>query len=314
MNLRALRYFVAIADAGSVTAAAETVAVAQPALSRHLRELERDLNVQLLQRTARGVRLTQAGATLYESAQRILAESVRVRERLSGHDHPGQTVVGLGAPPSLARLLIPGVFERCQRALFGLRLQVREAFAPALIDWVEKGVVDMAIVTNPPAGRAVAMHPLLGEPFALASPPGRYPGPVIAAAQLARIPLLMTTLHRNVAERQMAPLGLSLTVQAEIDSVDVVRELVLQGQGATLMPVSVFKDARDSGHIALSEISGVQLHRQLVMATRIDRYETQAVSVLRDLVLSELDKLTKAGLFAFGGPEPIANRYGKTEI
>ncbi len=298
MNLRALRYFVAIADAGSVTGAAETIAVAQPALSRHLRELERDLNTQLLQRTARGVRLTQAGATLYESAQRIIAESLRVREKLTGQDHPGQAAVGLGAPPSLVRLLIPGVFERCQRSMFGLRLQVREAFAPALIEWVEKGVIDMAIVTNPPAGRAIAMHPLLSEPFALACPIDRSPGPVISVAQLARIPLLVTNLHRNVAERQMAPLGLSLNIQAEIDSVDVVREIVLQGQGSTLMPVSVFKDVRDGDKIALSEVSGIQLHRQLIMATRIDRYETQAISVLRDLVLSEFDRLAQAGLFS----------------
>ena len=83
MNLRALRYFVAIADAGSLTAAAAAISIAQPALTRQLRELEADLGVQLLHRTPRGVLLTQAGVTLYESAQRMLAEASRVREHLA---------------------------------------------------------------------------------------------------------------------------------------------------------------------------------------------------------------------------------------
>ena len=75
MNLRTLRYFIAIADAGSLTAAAAAIPLAQPALTRQMRELETEMGVQLLQRMPRGVRLTQAGVTFYESAQRILAES-----------------------------------------------------------------------------------------------------------------------------------------------------------------------------------------------------------------------------------------------
>src|SRR5262245_20024779 len=99
MNLRALRYFVAIADAGSFTAAAAAVSVAQPALTRQLRELEADVGVQLLQRVPRGVRLTHAGVTLYESAQRMLAEAARVRQLLASRDRTAQTTVVLGASP-----------------------------------------------------------------------------------------------------------------------------------------------------------------------------------------------------------------------
>src|SRR5690606_23547335 len=83
VNLRALRYFVAIADAGSITAASEIVSVAQPALSRQLRELEADIGVPLLVRGARGVRLTPDGVTFYESAVRVLSETTRVRQQLS---------------------------------------------------------------------------------------------------------------------------------------------------------------------------------------------------------------------------------------
>jgi LysR family transcriptional regulator, nitrogen assimilation regulatory protein len=298
VNLRALKYFVAIADAGSLTAAAEAIAIAQPALSRQLRELENDLGVQLLHRTSRGVRLTQAGATLYESAYRILAEAERVREQLTGQ-HTEQASVVLGTTPTLASLLVPGVFARCQRSLGGVKLTVREAFTPVLLDWLERGVVDLAVVTNPEPGRSITMHALLGEPFALISQAARQVSPTVSLSQLARIPLLMTTIHRGIIERQIAPMGGHLNVHAQIDSVDSIRELVLQGQGSTLMPVSVFKDPRVRRRVTMSEVSGVQLNRLLVMATRIKREENSALSVLKDLVVSELAELTQAGMFNF---------------
>jgi LysR family transcriptional regulator, nitrogen assimilation regulatory protein len=305
VNLRALKYFVAIADAGSLTAAAEAIAIAQPALSRQLRELENDLGVQLLHRTSRGVRLTQAGATLYESAYRILAEAQRVREQLTGQ-HTEQASVVLGTTPTLASLLVPGVFARCQRSLAGVKLTVREAFTPVLLDWLERGVVDLAVVTNPEPGRSITLHALLGEPFALISQAAKQVGPTISLSQLARIPLLMTTIHRGIIERQIAPMGGHLNVHAQIDSVDSIRELVLQGQGSTLMPVSVFKDPRVRRRVTMSEVSGVQLNRLLVMATRIEREENSALSVLKDLVVSELAELTQRGTFNFAAARHLA--------
>lgn len=115
---------------------------------------------------------------------------------------------------------------------------------PRAAGWLERGMVDMAIVTNPEAGRALTLPPLLGEPFALVSHVSLRLGPVVSVSQLARIPLLMTSLHRSIVERQLLPLRAHLNIQAEIDSVDSIRELVLKGQWATIMPVSVFKEPR----------------------------------------------------------------------
>ncbi len=301
MNLRALRYFVAIADAGSLTAAAAAISIAQPALTRQLRELEADLGVQLLQRTPRGVLLTQAGVTLYESAQRMLAEAARVRQHLARRQDSSVATVVLGASPTLARVLLPNLFESCQRSLAGVKLRAREAFTPALLDWLERGMVDMAIVTNPEAGRALTLHPLLGEPLALVSHESLKLEPVISVSQLARIPLLMTSLHRSIVERQLLPVGGQLNVQAEIDSVDSIRELVLQGRWATIMPVSVFKEPRAVNTIQMSEISGVQLNRLLVLATRVERQNSSAQHVVREMIESEFGRLARQGVFSFPG-------------
>jgi len=158
MNLRTLRYFIAIADAGSLTAAAAAIPIAQPALTRQLRELESEMGVQLLQRMPRGVRLTQAGVTFYESAQRILAESMRLRQRLSHGQHLAQSTVVLGASPTLARVLLPGLLENCFNTLDGIELRTREAFTPALMDWLEKGVIDAAEFVGPFQDRRLGLQ------------------------------------------------------------------------------------------------------------------------------------------------------------
>ena len=302
MKLRTLRYFVAIIDAGSFSAAAQAISIAQPALSRQMRELEADVGAQLLHRTPKGVRMTNAGALLYESAQRMLSEAQRIRKQLEGPEHPDGAAVALGASPTLSRVLVPGIFERCQRSMADVRLTVREAFTPMLLDWLEKGLIDIAIITDTHNNnRPIAMQPLLGEPFALVQPASRAYSSVVPAAQLASIPLLMTSLHRSIVERELMPLGVHLNVLSELDSVDSIRELVLQGRWSTLMPISVFKQLGFENKITLSEVSGVQLNRQLMIATRIEHKPNAAVSVLKELIVAELNRLTRLGMFSFGG-------------
>lgn len=300
MNLRALRYFVAIADAGSFTAAATAVSVAQPALTRQLRELEADLGVQLLVRLPRGVRLTPAGVTLYESAQRMLAESARVRQRLARSQEGDSDTVVLGASPTLARVLLPGLFEACLGSITGVQLRAREAFTPALLDWLERGMVDMAIVTNPDPGRPLSLSPLLGEPFALVSHRSLGIGPVVSLRQLAAVPLLVTSLHRGLVERQLLPLGGRINVRAEIDSVDSIRELVLRGPWATVMPVSVFKEPGGVLDVQISEVSGVQLNRILMLATRLESWGSSPLLAVKEIIEAEFARLARQGVFSFG--------------
>lgn len=307
MHLRTLRYFVAVADAGSLTAAAAAIPIAQPALTRQMRDLEAELGAQLLQRLPRGVRLTQAGVTVYESAQRMLAEAASLAPKLARSQPATRATVVVGASPTLARLLLPGLFENCMRLLHHVTLRTREAFTPALLDWLERGVVDMAVVTNPDSGRALALQPLLAEPFALISHPSMRIGPVVMPHQLARIPLLMTSLHRGIVERQLLNLGKPLNVQAEVDSVDAIRELISRGRWATIMPVSVFKEGgRLAPHIVMSEISGVQLNRLLVLATRLDPQPSPALSLVKELLDAEFSRLSRQGAFSFGGNAPGA--------
>ena len=300
MHLRTLRNFIAVADAGSLTAAAAAIPIAQPALTRQLRELEREMGVQLVQRLPRGVRLTPAGVAFYESAQRILAEATQMSQRLARSRPGSRASVTVGVSPTLARVLLPGLFEHCANSPQDVVLRSREAFTPALLDWLERGIIDMAVVTNPESGRALSLQPLLGEPFALVAHASLRVGPVVSAPQLARIPVLMTSLHRGILERQMRSLGKTLNVQAEIDSVEAIRELVMRGRWATIMPVSVFKAHPLPPELTLSEISGVQLNRLLVQATRADPRPPPALALVQEMLDAEFSLLVRQGTFSFG--------------
>ncbi len=302
MNLRTLRNFVAIADAGSLTAAAAAIPIAQPALTRQIRDLESEMGAQLLQRLPRGVGLTPSGVTFYESARRILAEASRLGQQLAHHRQRDKDTIVLGTSPTLARLLLPGLFEMCADTLENVELRFHEAFTPVLLDLLGRGVIDMAIVTNPEPGRSLSLQPLLGEPFALASHVQMGIGPIVSLGELARIPLLMTSLHRGIVDRQLARLGKSLPVHTEIDSIDSIRELVTRGRWATIMPVSVFKESAQTPQppqIVVSEISGVQLNRMLVLATRADSQPRPALSLVQEFVTTEFSRLERQGIFSF---------------
>lgn len=300
MNLRTLRYFVAIADAGSLSAAAAAIPIAQPALTRQLRDLEADLGVQLLMRLPRGVRLTQAGVTLYEAAQRILKEADRVRQQLARKLDEGRATVVLGVPPTLSRIMLPGLFEQSLANLPEIELKTREAFTPTLLDWLERGLIDMAVVTNPESNRPVNLMPLLGEPFALVSHARMKMRSTVSLSQLERIPLLMTSLHHGLVEQQLRPMGKKLEVRALIDSVDSIREMVVRGKWATIMPVSVFKEAGADPDIVMSEITGVQLNRLLVLAWRREPQNNQAMGMIKDMVEQQFGRLISTGTFSLG--------------
>ena len=304
MELRSLRYFLAVVDAGSFNAASAAISISQPALTRQIHDLEKDLGVTLLHRTSRGVHLTPSGVTLYLAAQKIVAEANRVRAALdSPKNMVAEIPVVLGVSPTVAQIMVPGVFAMCQRTIQSVRLSVREAFTPTLLDWLVKGFVDVALITrmDAPIALPVTLQPLLAEPFALTCPKTHNTSPIVQASDLAEVPLLMTTLHKTLVEAELARVGAKLNIQAEIDSVDSIKELVLNGYGCTLMPISVFR-AKPDDRVTLSEIAGTQLQRQLLVATRIEKSDAPATSILRDLVTAESDRLSRSGIFSFHSP------------
>ena len=88
-------------------------------------------------------------------------------------------------------------------------------------------------------------------------------------------------------------------MRSEIDSVDSIRELVLHGPWATVMPISVFKDPSAAGSVVISEITGVQLNRLLVLAMRIESRDNASQLALKEIIEAEFTRLARRGMFSF---------------
>ena len=242
MNLKQLETFVRVAEIGSFSKAALVLDTVQPALSRQVRQLEIDLHVTLLERTGRGVVLTEAGKRLFEHSLGILALVARAREDLeASRDEPvGRLVLGL--PPSLGRQLTVPLVQAFKREWPKARLAVVEGLSAHVAEWIATGRVDVGLLYNPEPHAALETEPVRVEPLCLVSakhsPEGGPAEAPIALAELVRLPLVIperTHAIRRLLEAQAALAGIRLNVAWEISSVPAILALVAGGHGHAVL-------------------------------------------------------------------------------
>ena len=146
-DLRRLRYFVKVAELGSLTRAAAALHIAQPALSQQMRMLESELGVEVFERGPRGVRLTEAGKRLLVEARRLLDDMSAIAERIRDPGDPeGQVVLGVGQ--SIGSMLMAPLLERAAERIPRVRIQVRELLGGLLQDLIRSGGIDFALSLN----------------------------------------------------------------------------------------------------------------------------------------------------------------------
>ena len=316
MELRSIQYFVQIANQGSITRTAGKLGVAQPALTRHVKQLEAELGTQLLMRLPRGVRLTTSGRDFLEHARRIILEVARAKEHVRGNAKIPRGRVVIGTSPTLAPLLLPGCIARARQQCPTVTLKVMEGFSPQLLDALLTGRLDLAIMTNPPRSPALVLTPLISEPLLVISPPStRGTAHPLSLAELARTPMVITVGLRNVIDEQLAAFDSALKVEAEIDSIEAIRRILLAGGGSTLMPVSTFHAEIASGALTASPVADANLHRILVLARPLAESGSAAIDEIEHIVRTEMSALLDAGLFRLPGAKPArAAPAGKTAL
>src|SRR5579864_7423430 len=155
MELRSLTYFVRIAELGSITRAAAHLHLAQPALTRHVQRLEEELGVALFTRANRGVRLTEAGERLLDSATRILRDVERTGDEIRAHDaHPSGKII-LGVTPTMCPVLVPELFAWMRRHYPMIELKVVHAGMVRLEEMLIDGRIDLALMSEVSRSRLI---------------------------------------------------------------------------------------------------------------------------------------------------------------
>jgi len=158
VELRHLRYFLAVAEAGTVSRAAVRIRISQPALSRQVHDLEAELGVRLFNRAGRTLRLTGAGEDLLAYGRSVLKEADAFRERARILQRGDTGVLHVGATPQTLQRLFPAVLNRFRRILPAVDVRLIEAHPAALLDLIRKGDLHLAFTTYQPELSA-AYHP-----------------------------------------------------------------------------------------------------------------------------------------------------------
>ncbi|SEB06312.1 LysR family transcriptional regulator [Variovorax sp. YR216] len=180
MKNNQLKAFVAVAEQGTIRAAARLLSLSQTAVTKSLRELELDLQVTLLPRSPHGVRLTDAGLELLRRAKLILTETEEARAAIQNLRGQGAHRVAVAMTPAFSMLCLPDTLQRFRTRFPNARLSIRDAFLSQLLPMLREGAIDVAITAVLPEvlGADLAFEPVGRLAIALAGRPGRFgPGP-----------------------------------------------------------------------------------------------------------------------------------------
>jgi LysR family nitrogen assimilation transcriptional regulator len=243
MDLKQLAYFVRVAELGSFTRAAMSLEVAQPALSRQVRQLEVELRQNLLVRNGRGATPTEAGKLLLEHGRGILHQVERAREELGRVRGALAGRVAIGLPPSLARVLTVPLTRAFRQQLPQASLSISEGLSVTMQEWLSTGRLDIAVLYNAQSAPEIDTIPLQDEELVLVQPrprglPEDPPPLALALREVAALPLVIPSRPNAVrmqVEAAMANIGCRPQVALEIDGVSAILDLVAEGAGAALL-------------------------------------------------------------------------------
>jgi LysR family nitrogen assimilation transcriptional regulator len=163
MNLRQLRYFTRIVEAGNITRAAEQLFVAQPALGMQIRQLEDSLGVELLSRHSRGVAPTRAGQALYERACEILSLVEQAEQQVAAAGRFDSEVVVLGLTNGFMNIVGRELILKARQSLPRVRLEIVEERSAVLVDVLERHEIDMALAYEVHERPGLVRVPLVEE-------------------------------------------------------------------------------------------------------------------------------------------------------
>jgi LysR family transcriptional regulator, nitrogen assimilation regulatory protein len=247
LDTKRLEAFIKVVDLGSMTSAAKVLNVAQPALSQHIASLEVDFKCKLLDRSARGVKPTEAGRILYRYAKSIQRQIEEARRTILDNkpELTGNVTIGL-APLSSATLLATPLLMLVRERFPGIVLHIYDSFGIVLSEMMLKGGLDMAVLYGDRPVTGLDYKPLMQEPFFLVAPRSmlseQLQSESVSAAEVAQFDLILPyreSFLRQAVERICADVGLRPRVVAEIHSQSTLSAAIAAGMAGTVLPLSI---------------------------------------------------------------------------
>jgi LysR family nitrogen assimilation transcriptional regulator len=309
MELRQLRYFVAIVDHGSLSRAAVILHVAQPALTQQLRQLEEELGVQLLHRSAQGVLSTDAGKVFYEHAQAILKQVADARSAVAQSAERPSGAVTLGLPHSISGALALPLLTATRDQYPEITLQLTEELTGNLGDQLKSGRLNLAVLFDDGQLGQFATTPLVEEELRFICRTDRSYGEgeqSLTLQQALATTLILPGLQHGVRPRIESvarAAGLTVGDVIEINSIAILKSALLADMGATLLPSAPVLDELQRGTLRAQRIDQPSISRTVVLCYSRNIPLTNAATAISRLVRQVSEKLCVDGLWP--GATPI---------
>ena len=299
MELRQIRYFVGVSEAGSLLKASARLHVAQPALGQQISALEHDVGARLFDRSSRGLTLTEAGKAFLEHAKVLLADVERARAsvRESSRVPAGDVVIGL--PTTVALIATVPILQACRDQLPQVHVKIVDGYSGFLREWLVSGRLDLAVLFGDQADTVLAKQALLDECLAFVSSAQGATAPrKMALSALSRWPLVLPGRDhglRRIVDDACEPEGIALNVVAEIESLPSVKRAVEAGLGSTILPLGAVADEVAAGRLRASTIDSPSMSRRVVCATSMTRPRTAVGNAVMRLLGDVLREMVEQG-------------------
>jgi LysR family hca operon transcriptional activator len=291
MELRHLRYFVAVAEAGSVTvAAARELHTSQPSLSRQIRDLEGEVGAQLLTRRARGIELTPAGRAFLDHARSVLSQVQAATEAARRAAHPSKPCFSIGFLTGHELTWMPEALRILRDELPNIDVMISSQYSPLLADALSQGKIDAAFLRRERGAPGLAFRLLIKEPLTVILPNNHR---LAARKSIAPRDLVCETfvtvsrtapVLRAIIDNYLKRSRVNLTPAHEADHVTMGLSLIASTRGLGLLPAYAknFLPASLTSRPLKGDVPTVEL---------LLGYKKSNASPILKLLLSRLDQL-----------------------
>jgi LysR family hca operon transcriptional activator len=294
MELRHLRYFVAVAEEGSLTNAAERrLHTAQPSLSRQIRDLEAEVGVKLLERGARGIELTEAGRTFLDHARLALLQVEAAGEAARRAAQPQKTAFMIGFLTGQEMVWLPDVLRILHEEEPATEITLASQASPDLAGALMQGKMDVAFLRRETQAPGIIFNFRMKEPLVAMLPAGHRLAsrkeitPQEIAAETYISPTRYAPILKSVIESYMAKFGITLKAEYESDNLTSTMSLVASTGGVTVLPIY-------ARHVLLPSVVLRPLKGEPPMIELFMGYNRSNTSPLLKRFLARADELAAA--------------------
>jgi LysR family nitrogen assimilation transcriptional regulator len=315
LDIKQLRYFIAIAEEGSLSAASLRLGVAQPSLSQHVIRIEQELGVTLLNRSPRGIVVTESGEILLRHAREICASMTVCRDAVRQSGIVPQGLVALGLPPSVSMVLSVPLAETVRLELPNVKLQAIEAMSGFIKLWLQDETVDLGFLYEVDDIRNFEVRQLMSEDLHFFAAPDDWPfasapGDPVSLAEIGKLELILPSQRhglRKTIDRFARSAGVDLDVCIEMDALSQIKELVVRGSGFTILAPAAAHDRVERGELVSSRIVDPPMTRPVFLVRNQAKPLTEACRQVERIAVEVVADLVHRGIWEAAEPAGTAH-------